>query len=167
MACSCIKGDYNFLLTSLDCETILYQDLSEWMEAEDREVPDTYEVSVDLPGKKSAIVNVAAQGYTKLTPASFNLDTRSLPDGIYCFTTTSCGITYKRWKAITCALECCLTDLIANTPPNGDFSQIFKIENAIKSIHIEAEKQNLSRAQEHLATATLLLKSYNCNCNGM
>ena len=62
--CGCIKGKYDFYINEINCDKILYQDLSLWMEGENYVVPDTYEVEFYSlsGGEKTLIKKIEVKG---------------------------------------------------------------------------------------------------------
>src|SRR5687768_5846863 len=108
MSCSCIRGNYNLYAWSIDTKTILYQDLSDWMDDSGYEIPTEYIVTITPPGSsKSFPVTVKVGQLNRFTATEIG----SIKDGVYCFETSSCGEKYTRSIAIFPLLKCCVKQL--------------------------------------------------------
>jgi len=163
--CSCIKGNFDFTLDNLGCDTILIEDMSDWMNEDYYELPTTYDVEVLTPGKKVAkIVQIKPDQRNRFSPSDFGQGGKYFLDGIYCFTTTSCGVKYTRNKAVVCAIECCLNDLISKSSPDTDFKEINRIKLLTEGIRTNAELGKLNKANELYDIVQKFLRRLNCNC---
>lgn len=165
MSCSCIKGNYNFYIQHLGCAKIIYTDLSVWMDDTGYEIPETYTIDITLPGRTTAVsVDVNTKGVTEITPADIGLKGSSFPDGIYCFSTTSCDNIYTRYRANTCELECCLDNFLVTIPEYGDYDLVYMMDMHIRAIHTLAERDAVEKAKKQYSIAQKLVKNLNCNC---
>jgi hypothetical protein len=159
--CSCITGDYNFYVDSLDKDTIVYQDLSNWMVEDGYDVPEQYIVEITPPAtSKSYSINIKTGQLNRLTEKEIG----TLKDGIYCFKVTSCGQDYTRSKAIFPKLECCISQLWATLDSNK-YDQINEIESHLKLVEINAELNNIQLAQSELKITKKLLENLKCDCD--
>lgn len=114
MECACIRGTgskFDFYLDLLDCDTLVFTDLSNWMTEEYYNIPDQHPMTITLPDGTKVEVMFKPQGSTIFR--SSDLGIGCLLDGIYCFSTYSCGYTYSRNEALLCSLECKLDTLIS------------------------------------------------------
>ena len=112
-SCSCIKGKYDFYINEINCDKILYEDLSLWMEGDNYTIPASYEIEIynlDSAGSNTLLKKIEVGGLG-ITDISRLL---SLKDGIYEIKTISCQNTYKRWVAIMPKLQCCLDKYLAS-----------------------------------------------------
>lgn len=112
-SCSCIKGKYDFYINEINCDKILYEDLSLWMEGGNYTIPTSYEIEIynlDSAGGNTLLkkIEVGGLGITDISRLLF------LKDGIYEIKTISCQNTYKRWVAIMPKLQCCLDKYLAS-----------------------------------------------------
>lgn len=161
MDCGCIKGHYDFRLSSTSNKELLYQDLSIWMPEEDGyTVPETYDVTVKTPTNIEFTATVFTTGVTKISPDSVG----TFLDGIYCFATTSCGQYFPRNKAYIPTLECCLADLIAKAKTKEDFDVTQDLKFYIDSIYINAELGKPQKANEFFELVEEKMEQLNCNC---
>lgn len=161
MDCSCIRSNYNFYTEAIDKKTIIYQDLSDWMDEEGYVIPYEYEVNITPPTSstpKPVIMRVGE--INRLTSKELG----AIKDGIYCFEVSSCGYSYARSKAIFPHLECCVKQAWATLGIEWQES-IEEIENHIKLASINAELNNVQLASKELKIAKKLLENIKCDCD--
>jgi hypothetical protein len=169
--CSCIKGEYNFLIDVRGCDSLMYQDRSLWMESGVHIIPVTYEVDIKLPTSGNIKVEVATVGFTELNSALLYGTSSKLgmPDGLYCFSTDSCHKTYSRNWLNTCGLECCvddyLTKIIGDKDRQEDIDKLYVIEKLIKSAKYSAENGMKERSISLYKEAKVSIEDLNCDCN--
>lgn len=105
MECSCIRHSgqkFDFHLQLLDCDTLVFTDLSNWMDEEYYLIPETWPMTITLPGGSKVTINFKPQSTTVIRSTDIGV----ILDGIYCFQTDSCGYIYTRNEAILCSIEC-------------------------------------------------------------
>lgn len=159
--CSCIEGNYNFFAEALDKDTIIYQDLSDWMDEEGYKFPTEYTVEITPPlSSTSREVIIKIGQLNRLTASQLG----AIKDGIYCFETDSCGVKYKRSVAIFPYLRCCTKQAWATL--GIEFKeQIEDVENHLKLATINAELNNVQLASQELKIAKILLENIKCDCD--
>lgn len=171
--CFCIKGhSYDFFIKVIDNQTIVYNDLSRWMEESDSAqyiLPETHEVLVTLPDSSVHTINVRPQSSTVLTATDLGIS--KFTDGIYCFSidpdsseSGGCGITQTKSTGIFPNIICCMFSAYAKLDDTrhdeiGISEQWLK--QAINSSELGMEKQALSEYK----IAKRLLDKLNCDCN--
>lgn len=175
--CGCIKKDYNFALSSMDSKTLLYQDLSIWMQGPQFTIPETYVVGITLPTMKEPVyVRLSTQNISMLTSVELMNTTtpQDLPDGIYCFIVDEnsskegyCGTSFMRTRAVTQGLECCRDSILAMAPssPQSIPDTIQLLDFYIDATKVNAELGKDLKAQEFYQLAKDLCKQWNCDCN--
>ena len=104
--CQCIKGHYNFSITVGDDQNLIYIDTSDWMDGENYSIPDTYTLTITLPGGSKKMTEVSVGAGDVISTSELQIS--KFIDGLYCFETFSCGKTYKRVSLVLPFLECCL-----------------------------------------------------------
>lgn len=163
MDCSCIRGDsgYNFYVEAIDPDTIIYQDLSVWMDENNYVLPSTYTVVIQPPGVSST--------YTlEFDISSINRITKneigSIRDGIYCFSVDICGVKYKKTKSLFPKIECCIKQAWA-TLDDSWWEKLEEVENYLKLTSINAELGNIKEANNTFNIAKKLLENIKCDCN--
>ena len=92
--CSCIKGKYDFYINEINCDKILYEDLSLWMEGDNYTIPEKYEIefyNLDSAGESILLkkIEVSGLGITDISKLLL------LKDGVFEVKTVSCQNTYK------------------------------------------------------------------------
>ena len=163
--CGCIKENYDFTLKSMDSKTLVYQDMSTWMEGAEFSTPDKYSVSVQMPGKTTGeLLDLSIFSQSAIRSENFGSSSHALPDGIYCFTLSNCGTTFTRTKAVLYSLECCLQSAKAAMKDDKDLEKIIKMEFYLDSIRINADLGKVQKAQEYFDLAKKELSNLNCNC---
>ena len=63
--CSCIKGKYDFYINEINCDKILYEDLSLWMEGDNYTIPEKYEIefyNLDSAGESILLKKIEVSG---------------------------------------------------------------------------------------------------------
>lgn len=166
MPCSCIKGNgsFNFKVSPLDVKAFLYQDLSSWQQDDLTEVPQKYEVAITTPGAGSKIlVEVYTDRWNVITASDLGFGDK-LKDGLYCFETTSCGNSYKRFAAILPHIECCIQSAYS-TLHDRHFDSIKEIEQHLAAAKIHAELQKIDRAKKAVDVVEKLLQNLKCDCD--
>lgn len=165
---SCIKGNYNFTLEYHDCRTLLYQDLSDWMDFGHYIVPDNYKVKVGIIGREDVEIAVNVSSPTKITSSVLEYGSTDhnlvIPEGIYVFETESCGVSYKRYRAISCILRCKLDTMIVTSDLQYDYSYITKLELFLRSMEVLAEMGSYKEAQKLFKYLEEELSCIQCNC---
>lgn len=159
MNCSCIRHGgslFDYHLEMLDCDTIIFTDLSNWMQEDYYEVPNSWPMTVTSPSGDKFTVNFKPMGTTVIRSEDLG---GCILDGIYCFSTESCGYIYSRSEAIMCSLQCKLDTLLAF---NEDYDRIGKISNYIDSIKINARVNKVKLAESMFKIVQRELKSVEC-----
>jgi hypothetical protein len=161
MNCSCIQGNYGYHVEAIDKDTIIYQDLSEWVEGVGYELPESYILNVTTPGSSTPTPIDVSVSNTNRIPGN---QLSGICDGVYCFQTTSCGITYSKFSAIFPNLDCCVKQAWATLDSRFD-EQIREIESQLKRAKINAELDNPTDASNNLKIAKKLLENLKCDCD--
>lgn len=173
MECSCIRRSgtkFDFYLDLLDCDTLVFTDLSNWMDEDYYVIPDEWPMTIKFPDGNTKQVNFKPKGTTIFTSSSLGVG--CLLDGIYCFSTESCGYDYHRNEAILCSLECKLDTLINQL----DISYLSKhypqtnptlelIKNAttyMNSIRINARNGKVNQALKYFKLVSTELENIEC-----
>jgi hypothetical protein len=159
--CSCIKGNYNFYVKSVDRDTIVYQDLSDWMDDEGYQQPSGYDVQLTPPKSSASISLPVSVGVVNKISS---VDVGEILDGIYCFQTTSCGTSYVKSIAIFPKIECCVKQAWINLGMEYQ-ERIEEVENHLKLSTINAELNNVLLASQELDIAQKLLENLKCDCD--
>lgn len=159
--CSCIRGNYNYYAEAIDGDTLIYQDLSDWMDDEGYEYPIDYQVQVTKPTSSRPLVfNMRVGEINRLSKSEIG----SIRDGIYCFEVESCGKKYTRSKAIFPKLQCCVKKAWATLGIEWQ-EKIEEIENHLKLAAINAELNNVKVASKELKIAKKLIENIKCDCD--
>lgn len=157
MNCKCIKGNYDFNFSYKGCSTLIYQDLSTWV---DNDKPESYEVQVKAPGfSLEQTITVRGEGQTII-------DTKNWGDGIFCFKVDNCGTLYTKNHINLCKLYCQLDHMVKQADLNDekDFEEISHIQFLLDSAYLNARDNKLNKALEFFNLATKKLSCQKCNC---
>ncbi len=164
--CSCVKGNFDVIIDYLGCDTLIIEDMSDWMEEDYYTKPVSYELEILTPNRpKSNTVTVYTDRRNKYATSDLGIGGLLLNDGIYCVTLTSCGNTYKKNKFIACSIECCIEDAISKVRSSEEILLLDEIRLLLDSAKINAEISNLTKAKEQYGMITKMLKRLNCSCS--
>lgn len=168
MNCACIRGTgrkFDFYLELLDCDTLVFTDLSNWMDEEYYTIPEEYPMTITLPNGSKKDVMFKPKSSTIIT--SSELGSGCLLDGVYCFTVSSCGYTYSRNRGITCSLECKLDTLTSKLDTSVVYSKalmdkILRLSLYIESFKINAEIGKINQATSIFKVLSKELEDVDC-----
>ena len=159
MDCSCIRGTYNFYAEAIDKNTLVYQDLSNWMDETNYEFPDNYEVTITLPRQSIGSTYTLSVGSTnRLGTEEF---AGPLEDGVYCFEVSSCGKNYKKSVGLFPHIECCIKQAWATLGLEFE-DKILEVEKHLNLAKINVELNNVITADSNLTIAKKLLENLKC-----
>lgn len=166
MNCSCIRNNFNFNIKVLSCGELLFEDLSEWMTEDYYVIPDEYEIKIKLPSDTEISIFVDTEKATKISSSDL-FYTACFPDGIYCFSTESCGKKYTRNRAIVCNTECRLANLIREASKENNkekWDEVIKLKASLDAVYTHAELNNFELANDEYKILKKKLDNLNCNC---
>ena len=140
------------------------------MDYQGYELPKDHVVDVNILNRNSVSISIDPSKPNKIT--SFDLGVGSkderliIPQGIYCFTTKSCGVEYKRYRAVDCQLKCKLDNLIvsANLDNPSELEHANKLSLMFDQMHLAAEFMNSKGAQVLFNKLDKELSCVSCNC---
>lgn len=135
---------------------MIYQDLSDWMEEDRYDFPDDYLITVITPGES------AGTEYTLSIKNTNKLTFDCIKDGIWCFQTESCGVSYKRYIGIFYSIECCIKKAYAT---EESYSTIKEVELFLNLTKAAISINNIKEASEYLEIAEKKLSRIKCDCN--
>jgi hypothetical protein len=164
MDCSCIRRSgprFDFHLELIDCDTFIFTDLSNWMEEDYYVVPEEYPMTIKMPNGTTKVINFKPKGSVVITSSTLGA---VILDGVYCFTTESCGYTYTRSEAILCGLECKLDTLIASLDPTNfqDISRIHSLHIYMEAIRTNAKLDKPQLAESFFKIVQRELQKVDC-----
>lgn len=163
MECSCIRRTstkFDFLLELLDCDTLVFTDLSNWMDEDYYVIPDTWPMTIKFPNGKKVEVSFKPQQSTIYKPT--DLGVSCLLDGIYCFSTESCGYDYIRNEAILCSLECKLDTLTNTIESNNDVELVKTMTVYMNCIRTNARVGKIQKATKYFNLVSNELEKVDC-----
>ena len=157
--CSCIRGVFDFEIKAVDTETLVYKDLSDWMDDSNYVHPISYSIAITPPASSNKkTINVQVDSLNKIKEFG------KLKDGIYCFETESCGVKCKKSIGIFPNAECCVKQ--AWVTLGEQFSdKLREVEDYLKQASINAEYNNVQKKKKNLLIAQKLLENLKCDCN--
>jgi hypothetical protein len=156
MNCNCIKDNFinfRFTVDQVDEETLNILEHSDWNLLNKEPNKFTAELLLTDGTKKEIELNINT--VTRLE----SKDLGSFCDGVYCLSTVSCGVEFKRRFALTHSLECGLAKVAA-----VDIKKATEISGNIKEIHNLVELNNINKAISLFTITEKILKNYNCEC---
>lgn len=141
MACSCIKKyQYDVHIDYLDCKSLIYEDQSAWMDDEGFDVPETYQVTINIPSLNKTVTLDLYTNKRNIITSEMLLGSsdQCLPDDIYCFSIESCGLGMKVVRAYTCSTDCKIDSLSAKIKTREDESEVTYLRELSDSVKINA-----------------------------
>lgn len=165
MQCGCIKNKYSAYLGSNGCKELIYEDESLWMQEDGYNIPETYTVTITTPSKDKIDLELGVDRRNRITAVDlFSSDSpECLQDGIYCFSTESCGINYQINRAFVCNLECKINKAIADNEVQDDFSDIMRYKALLEAVKVNAKQGNVESAESLLQYLQKELDRYSCD----
>lgn len=161
--CSCIDGDFRLHAEVIDPDNILLHDLSTWKASVGGfPVPETYELAVTSPmGDTTQVISHPVGSYV-LGPRNFG---HRWQDGVYVFSTKSCGITYSTSLLITPSLRCCIYRAVLHSPPSTR-DRAMEALSLLEQAEIAVKLAKIEDAQNMLDLAKHYVSFYDCSsCN--
>jgi len=140
--------------------------MSDWMQEEGYyNIPEEYTLQILTPNRpRTYEVVLKTQMRNKIKPEDLGIGGASFNDGIYCFTLSNCGNTYKRNKLFACSIECCIEDAVSKLKNREEIVLLDEIRLLLESCKINTEIGNLTKAKEQYSIVTKMLRRLNCNC---
>jgi hypothetical protein len=157
MACSCIKGVYDFDLTYTSCADIRYIDRSVWM-AGPGYTGGQYEVKMSGPGGDTRTFDIVV-GQT----AVLDLGNCVTP-GVYTFEVTSCETVFTKQVAITCQLWCGWLRAVAKLG-SLDTATVRTLREHLEYIDYAVSYGDIETAQTLVKSVSSGLAKINCECS--
>ncbi|MCO6499668.1 MAG: hypothetical protein J5I47_04715 [Vicingus serpentipes] len=153
----------------MDPQTIIYNDISEWMDDEIHSIPNYYIVDVRFPN--SSMYSLKVRPLTSTVIRASDIGISKFKDGIYCFIidplseeSGGCGTPYTKSWAVLPNIRCCL-DQGFSTLPDDKYYDLVEVERWIrKSEESSSLGQEIQSKQEY-TIAKKLLDKLNCECN--
>ena len=155
MQCACIKNDYNFTIDVLDEKHLIYRDISEWMEGFVYENKTLYELGIKFPGQCD-FKNFGVNNYENV-----KLNLGKIRDGIYEFSTESCGKIYTRCKLLIPNLECCYKKARLHSDKK---EQVKEIGENIEMMKACVEMGDNETATDLFNITKRMVSNLNCDC---
>lgn len=169
--CFCIKGvpGFDFYVKVLDTQTLIFNDLSEWVTDDPYVIPETFQVDIILPDSSVITVNLNTSSTTVLRASDIGIS--KFKDGIYCFKidgqnelSGGCGLDYTKVTGVFPNIECCV-DTAYSKMGDEYFDRIYEVESWLKRSKDSASLKKEQQSLEEWKTAKRLLQSLNCECN--
>lgn len=167
MSCSCIKNrDYDVHISFKDCKTMVYEDQSSWMSGEAYEDrPLLYEVRVYVPSRKKEYtlnLDPSKRNYITSVELFGSSEPTCLPDDIYCFSTTSCGVPHQINRAFVCKTECKIEELTNKAKSRDEHSEISYFRSLVHQVKVAARHGRPELAKELLGVVNKKLNHLTC-----
>lgn len=162
--CGCIKNYFNLDVSFTDCNHILIQDQSEWMQESGYTTPSSFDVTMTVE-KWGASITKQISPFSSTTFSVEDFGLSCFGDDILCITTESCGIKYTRKKAMICGVECKIHGLIANADTDEKYEIANKLMIKLESVKINIEFERYDIATDLLETIKKQLKNLDCGSN--
>ena len=149
---SCIRGNYNASVKAIDKTTVMYQDMSDWMDT-----PDKYMIDIYKPNEEKVSVEVRADRPVKIDQLGV------VNDGIYTIETNSCGIRYKRRVGLFFNIECCIKKSYSLVEARLH-PMIEEVREYVKMAKCAIEMNDFTLANDLFDIAQDKMERINCDC---
>lgn len=172
--CFCIKGSsetggYDFHVQVIDKETIVYNDLSRWVEDDRHIIPTEHQILITTPDSSIYPVNVTPRATTVIKASDLGIS--KFKDGIYCFTidgdnteSGGCGVTRTKTTGIFPNIECCLFAAYSKLDDDR-YEDVHEVEMWLNSAKSSSELGMEKAALSEYKIAKRKLNKLNCDCN--
>lgn len=168
--CFCIRGKFDFYIKVIDTQTIVYNDLSKWMDEEPYIIPSNYTVSVKLPS--GALLDVQVKPLTTTILKASELGISKFKDGIYCFTidplseeSGGCGRQYTKSVGIFPNIECCLDSAFSKLEEDHEYNGLKDVEMWLLRAKNSSELEMENQALQEYTIAKRKLSKLDCGCH--
>lgn len=164
MGCSCLKNDFNLSIDDRGCKTILIEDLSNWMAGDFFNEGETLPITIkSLSLGKSFDLSLKINKrniYTSLDV--IGIADVCIPDDVYCFSTTSCGVSYSINRVYLCSTLCKIEQLKSKAKDKLDWEYIRELQNFVEQIKANSEFGKIDTAVSILKLLNKKLKNLKC-----
>lgn len=155
MNCACIKNDFRFTIDCLDDTSVVYRDISTWMEGFNYNKDSNYELQIKFPGHSKP------KKFTVNNFENVKLDFGKIIDGIYEITVDNCGTLYTRCEALIPNLQCCVDKINAE---NKNPDKTSELNGNLEMFKACVKSGDLESSNELLKIIKRTVKNLNCNC---
>ena len=156
-------GRFNLLFWSLDCKTLLIQDISDW-KTDNKPLPSEYTAHITIPNGATPVPIVLKTGIINtFTMEDFGYGKSQLFDGIYCVKIQDCENEILIHRALACRLNCCYKQMVAGNKEVSNESKEL-IKSWIEDIPLLVEVGRLNEAKSLFEMTRRELKNLNYNC---
>lgn len=163
--CACIKKHFDLYVDSTDCKHMTIDDLSMWMSSTGFNIPEPFEVTVTSPSfriSKTIVVDSSKRNVFSSKDILGTTEEECLSDGIYCFNTESCGVSYTINRAYLCNSRCQIDTIISSS--NGELiSELEELEFYYKSVEINTKLGKLNIATDMFKVLQNKLERLGCD----
>lgn len=166
MSCFCIKGVYDFNIKVIDTYTLIYEDLSLWMQDSNYIIPTTYNVKMILPDESYIYFDANPLNATILRASDLGLS--KFKDGIYCFLlealneeSGACGVEKYKNTGIFPNIRCCIDSAYSTSDKKDDIKEV---DSFLKDAEFSASLGKKEESYTRYVQAKRLLERLNCNC---
>lgn len=164
MACSCLKNDFNLNVYTLDCDTLIIEDHSVWMDDHGYEQPQELELTMIRPNGTEKKITINPQIQNIFTSQELNFG-ECFEDGVYFFKTSSCEVPYTINRLISCQAEKEINILKSQMTINSsqeEWNNLWKVEGYIEIAKQSAKYNQFDKSQKAIDIVYDLLYSLNC-----
>ena len=166
MRWACIQGHYDVKISWRDNKSLVYTDLSLWMQGEGYVKPDTYKVRIIPPtGGKGVIVDVAPNKCTVIKSVDIYGEDVSIPDGAFKFEVDNCGMHYEVARLFLYNLDCKLKKFFVRALEDYELMRVYKeLDNLFSLLLMYGDISDTYKAGKIYDKIDKTLQWYNCEC---
>lgn len=171
MTCACIRENgFNLQLSSNNCDVLVVEDFSRWVYSVKEDIPTQFKVTMKVlsTGRQVELdINTGCKNFFS-SEDIFGSNIKCIPDGLYCFTTEVCGITFTITRAFLRNSEIEYLKIVSRYAGNLDTETrnfLTSTHILLESIEANAELGNYQLAKELFKRLDDSLKYFRCdNC---
>lgn len=169
MACACIKANgFDLRIDYVDSNTLVIEDFSNWVYSDVQDIPNTINItirSLDRGVEKSLELKTNCKNRIKYSDL-FNDNGKKIPDGFFCITTESCGISYTINRAFLHNSEIEVMKILSSNSDNlnsDTIDTLYECMLNIDLIKINSELGNFKTSSKIFKKLKRKLKNFKCD----
>lgn len=164
MGCSCLKNDFNLNVYTEDCDTIILEDHSIWMDDFGYSKPEKLDLVMVYPNGTEKEITINPNTRNVLKSQEMNLG-ECFEDGVYFFKTNSCEVPYTITRLISCQaqreIDVLKTELTIHSS-DEEWNNLWKAEGYLEIAKTSAIYNQFEKSQSAIDLLYDHLQSINC-----
>lgn len=150
MKCSCIKNNFDLYVGHTDCNTLILEDQSTWMSDDGYEIPDQYEITLELPSinkKVSLFIDTNKRNVFKSEDILGRPDLK-FEDQFLCIKTSSCGVDYTINRIYLCNTSCKIDSFVSRAKSEVEIEKALDFSYLRDAVSTNVKIGRMAQAKE-------------------